>query len=191
MKKNYPLKKGYSKLIFVLLVCSFSGRLNAQFTFQKAFGGTGGEYLYDMHKTLDGGYIMAGTTTSLPSSPYVSSFVVKTNATGDTLWTASYTGVGGTCDQQYINDIYQLNDSGYIAVGGKTVCGNANAGGEISRLDKNGNIVWSKYCSASEDPYPVIQDKDGNLIVGGYLTGLGAGLEDGCLMKLDANGDTL
>ena len=191
MIKTSVLKITAIGLIVFIFICILSVHAFAQLKFQKAFGGTGGEYLYDMHKTSDGGYVLGGTTTSLPNSPNVSSYIVKANSNGDTLWTASYTGLGGACDQQYINDIYQLTDSGYIAVGGKTVCGNVNAGGNIVRLDKKGNIVWSKYCTASEDPYPVIQDKAGDFIVGGYLTGLGAGLEDGCLMKLDANGDTV
>jgi hypothetical protein len=41
------------------------------------------------------------------------------------------------------------------------------------------------------DPYPVIQCSDGNFIFGGMVTGVGAGLEDGFLTKIDANGDTL
>ena len=65
-------------------------------------------------------------------------------------------------------------------------------GGEITRLDPNGNVLWSKTCTHGvPDPYPVIQCSDGNFIFGGMVTGVGAGLEDAFLTKIDVNGDTL
>jgi hypothetical protein len=178
-------------LLLASLTLFAAYHLNAQVTFQKVYGGSNLDYCYDMHKTYDGGYVLGGISFSYPN-PYGKSYVVKTDVNGDTLWTASYGDtVGGNCDLQYINDLCQLSDSGYLTVGGKKTCDNSGSG-EITRLDKNGNVLWAKKCTPNgEDPYPCIQDKAGNFIVGGYVTGIGAGANDGCLMKLDANGDTL
>jgi hypothetical protein len=162
-----------------------------QTTFQKTIGGSQIEYAYDAHKTLEGGYVFGGPTMSFPSPGNVASYIVRTDPDGDTLWTAAFGGTAGNCDMQYINDLTQISDSGFLAVGGKGVCGNPNGGGNIVRLDKNGNVLWAKYNNAYADPYPVIQSNDGNFIVGGYIQGIGAGLKDAPLIKLDANGDTI
>ncbi len=176
------------------IACLITNAGKAQVTFQKTYGTPSGEYFYDMQKTYDGGYILGGTSTGI-LGPRNSSYIVKTDANGDTLWTV---GVVDTCSStsptngQYVNDIIQTFDHGYLSCGGKTaVCEAIAGGGNIVKMDSTGKVVWAKYCTAGEDPYPCIQDKAGNYIVGGYLTGLGAGAEDGCLMKLNKNGDTI
>ena len=178
------------KIFLIVLSTLFFLCGKSQITFQKTWGGTGIDYAYDVHKTSSGGYYLGCVTNSLVNAT-TSSYVVRINNTGDTLWTAAYAASSSSCDAQYINDICPTTDGGCIAVGGKSVCGNANVGGNIVRFDASGNVLWSKYCSYGEDPYPVIQSADGNFIVGGYVTGIGAGGEDACLMKLDTNGDTL
>lgn len=192
MKNKTPL---YSTC-FLLIV----GICHAQITtFQKVYGGTGvkQDYAYDMHKTTDGGYILGGVTENYPTGVR-RSYLIKTDANGDTLWTSIF---GDTCTngngpyppQQYINDLAQTSDGGYITAGGMALCGAATSeGGEITRLDSSGNVLWSKTCSTgNEDPYPVIQCSDGNFIFGGVVSGIGAGGRDGCLTKIDATGDTL
>ena len=182
-------------LATVTMLTVIGMNVKSQVTFQKIFGGNGikQDYTYDMHKTSDGGYVLGGVTENYPTGVR-RSYVIKTDANGDTLWTSIY---GDTCKagnaQQYINDICQSVDGGYLGVGGMIPCGGSSTtGGEITRLDANGNVLWSKTCATGKpDPYPVIQCKDGNFIFGGYCTGIGAGLEDGFLTKIDANGDTL
>jgi hypothetical protein len=191
MKINLPLA-----LMLSFSACVLTAPCIAQFaSFQKVYGGTGvkQDYTYDMHKTLDGGYVLGGVTENYPTGVR-RSYVIKTDANGDTLWTSIY---GDTCKagnaQQYINDICQSSDGGYLGVGGMIPCGGSSTnGGEITRLDSKGNVLWSKTCTHGvPDPYPVIQCSDGNFIVGGMVSGVGAGLLDAFLTKIDANGDTL
>ena len=107
---------------------------NAQQTaFQKVYGDISGikqDYAYDMHKTSDGGYILGGVTENYPTGVR-RSYVIKTDANGDTLWTSIY---GDTCTggnaQQYINDICQSGDGGYLGVGGMILCGGLLPKGE-------------------------------------------------------------
>ncbi len=187
------------KLLSLLAIAHCLNAIGQTTTFQKVYGGSGikQDYAYDMHKTSDGGYILGGMTENYPTGVR-RSYLIKTDVNGDTLWTSIY---GDTCrngsgqynPQQYINDLYQTSDGGYITAGGMIQCGAATSeGGEITRLDSNGNVLWSKTCSTgNEDPYPVIQCSDGNFIFGGVVSGIGAGGLDGCLTKIDANGDTL
>ena len=184
-----------SLLFTIILLIAGSNNFAQVSTFQKVYGGTGlkQDYTYDMHKTSDGGYVLGGVTENYPTGVR-RSYVIKTDADGDTLWTSIY---GDTCKsgnaQQYINDICQSGDGGYIGTGGMIPCGGSStSGGETTRLDANGNVLWSKtWTHGVPDPYPVIQCRDGNFIVGGMVTGVGAGLIDGFLAKIDANGDTL
>jgi hypothetical protein len=171
-------------ILFLLLLLHISDKAQI-LTFQKTFGGTGLDYAYDMMKTSDGGYVLGGINMS-PPNIYGSSYIVKTDANGDTLWTIVF---GDTCGQ-YINDIYQNTDGGFITGGGKFAC-SISGFGEIARLDANGNVIWAKYFSSYTDPYPVIQDNADNFVIGGYVNGIGAGGDDAPIMKLNGNGDTI
>jgi len=194
------MKISLQKFIFNIAIPAitfFPGQqVKAQLIYQKTIGGTGTDYAYDMHKAVVGsGYYFGGVSSSFPLAGSVASYVVRTNDNGDTLWTASFIGTGGNCEQQYVNDLCPLADGGVVAVGGKGVCGDTMVGGNMVRLDANGNVLWSKYSSKYADPYPVIQSNDGNIIVGGYETNggfLSANVKDAFLMKLDlTSGDTL
>lgn len=186
--------KNYITSLFGILLILIIYNANAQpATFQKTYGGSKQDYSYDMHTTSDGGYVLGGITFSY-SNFSGRCLVVKTDMNGDTIWTTNWGGTKDTnCDFQYINDLVQTNDGGIITCGGKGFCGGPYAGeAEITRLDKSGNVLWSKNgVNGAEDPYPVIEDKAGNFIVGGYVINIGAGGEDACIMKLNANGDTL
>ncbi|HSY75958.1 MAG TPA: T9SS type A sorting domain-containing protein [Bacteroidia bacterium] len=185
------------KLIILIILTMFLHiTASAQVaTFQKYMGGPGEDYVYDMHKTSDGGYLFGALTTSYPG-PWVRSWIIKTDVNGDTLWTSVYSDTtnGGKCDQQYINDIAPVTDGGAFAGGGKSVCGDTNEGGNVARVDAHGNVKWVKYFPIDCDPYPVIQCKDGNFMAGGYITLIGGYLspKNGFLTKLDsATGDTI
>src|SRR5690242_18917259 len=65
----------------------------------KVYGGTGQEYFLTAAQTNDGGYIAAGTTQSFGAGGN-DIFIVRTNSTGDTLWTRILGGAGfeeGAC----------------------------------------------------------------------------------------------
>ncbi|HXB10907.1 MAG TPA: PQQ-binding-like beta-propeller repeat protein, partial [Bacteroidia bacterium] len=184
--------RGISMLFFAFSITNQAG---AQVTtFQKYYGGSGEDYVYDLHKTSDGGYLYGALTTSFPG-PWVRSWIVKTDVNGDTLWTSVFgdTTGGGSCDQQYINDITPVTDGGAVCCGGKGVCGDSTKGGNIVRVDAMGKVKWIKYFPTYCDPYPVIQCTDGNFVTGGYITNGGfLSPEDAFLTKLDsATGDTI
>ena len=186
-----------AKLFFtsILILSAPLNGVAQQITFQKSIGGSQIDYAYDAHKVVNGsGYVLGGPTASFPTQGIVNSYVVRSDGNGDTLWTASWGGTGGSCDQQYVNDLCPLSDGGVLSVGGKSVCSDTTNGGNIARLDANGNIIWAKYMSKYADPYPCIQSSDGNFIVGGYeaITGGVFSKKEAFLVKLDATtGDTL
>ena len=75
----------------------------APITFQRTYGGAGQDLASSVQQTTDGGYIVAG------SADY-DVYLVRTNASGDTLWTRTYgTGWG--------NSVQQTADGGFIIAG--------------------------------------------------------------------------
>jgi hypothetical protein len=132
----------------------------------------------------DGGYIVAGGNASWPLDIYV----VKTTATGDTLWTKTY----GGSDSEYCNSVQQTTDGGYI-IGGVS---NSFSGGSFQmylvRTAANGDTLWSKaYVTATSNDYAHAQQtSDGGFIIACPTT-VGPGNQDFLLVKTNASGDTV
>jgi hypothetical protein len=154
----------------------------------RTYGGGDDEIAYSVQQTTDGGYIIAGYTTSFGAGAE-DVYLVKTDANGDTLWTRTY---GGTATD-YGWSIQQTSDDGYIVAGWTKSFG---AGGEdvyLVKTDADGNTLWTRTYGGSqyEEAWSVQQTTDGGYIITGYTYSFGAGGGDIWLLKTDANGDTL
>lgn len=104
-------------------------------TWQKAFGGTSDEIAQSVQQTSDGGYIIAGSSTS--SRGQVSGnkggqdyWIVKLDGTGNLLWQEA---MGGTNIDQ-AQSIQQTAEGGYI-VAGYTASNNGDVSGNHGSLD--------------------------------------------------------
>lgn len=102
---------------------------------QKAYGGPKDDYAHAIRKTRDGGYIVAGSTSSFGSGNE-DAWVFKLDKDGNLVWEKTYGGKGS--DGAWV--VREIKPSGYF-VAGKTA--SYGAGGDdvlALRLDKNGNI---------------------------------------------------
>jgi hypothetical protein len=143
---------------------------------QKSLGGDNEENAYSVQQTSDGGYIVAGATSSnngdvSGSHGNFDYWVVKLGKTGAIQWKWCY---GGICsDQAY--SVQQTNDGGYIVAGAS--CSNngdvsGNHGGRdywVVKLGTTGAIQWQKSIGGSSDDFgtSVQQTNDGGYIVAG------------------------
>jgi outer membrane protein assembly factor BamB len=168
--------------IFTLLLVSLS---NAQQRWERTYGGTGTDWGYSVQQTTDGGYIVAGVTTSFGNSDQV--YLVKTNASGDTLWTRTYGGP----DFEYGYSVRQTQDAGYI-VAGATYYYGVPAQVYLVKTNATGDTLWTRtYGGASDDRgYSVQQTSDGGYIVAGWTESFGNS-DQVYLVKTNASGDTL
>ncbi|HTA61843.1 MAG TPA: T9SS type A sorting domain-containing protein [Bacteroidia bacterium] len=156
----------------------------------KTYGGIGDEECYAMQQTTDGGYIFAGIDSSSGLGNY-NVYLVKTNATGDTLWTRSYGGSGHDFGQA----VQQTADGGYI-IAGYTNSYSANGYDDVYLLktDANGNLTWSKTYGGiyTDDAFAVKQTADGGYILAGLTSSFGispyGNVNDLYVFKTDANG---
>jgi hypothetical protein len=148
------------------------------------YGGTGDDQGWSVQQTQDGGYIVAGSTSSFGNFYQV--YLIKTNATGDTLWTRNYGGA--SWDLGY--SVQQTQDSGYIVAGETNSFGN---GGQVFLIKTNasGDTLWTRSHGGadSDGGRSVQQTSDGGFIVAGY-TGYG-GYFEVYLIKTNTSGDTL
>jgi hypothetical protein len=168
------MKKFYTFILFFLLVKISS----AQITFQKTYGEIAGDNGSSVQQTSDGGYIITGFTTGR------NTYLIKTDATGDTLWTKIF---GGTDEAK---GVQQTTDGGYIICGATYDFGAGDYDFYLIKTDAIGDTLWTKTYGGTGDDEPtsVQQTADGGYIITGE-TGEINGF-DVYLIKTDAIGDT-
>ncbi|WDF48081.1 T9SS type A sorting domain-containing protein [Chryseobacterium sp. KACC 21268] len=172
---------------------------------QKTFGGNNYEYVEDIHQTTDGGYIVAGWTSSFDGDITdsdvdgdVNGWIIKLNNTGNVEWQKTY---GGT-NSDYLQSIQQTPDGGYIAAGwtysndGDVTENKGNYDYWVLKLDNTGSIQWQKTYggTGSDIAYSIERTSDGGYIVGGNtesnngdVTGSKGGM-DYWVLKISSNG---
>jgi len=161
---------------------------NGNIIWAKTYGGTGWDGAYSVQQTSDGGYIVAGWTTSFGAGGR-DFFLIKTDANGNIIWAKTY---GGTNDDNAYS-VQQTSDGGYIVAGMTWSFGAGDWDIFLIKTDANGNIIWAKTYGGTDDEeaYSVQQTSDGGYIVAGWTTSFGAGGYDIFLIKTDASGNII
>lgn len=144
---------------------------------QKCIGGTGRDAAYFIQQTNDGGYIVAGSTSSNDGDVNGNhgsedAWIVKLNNGGVIQWQKCLGGL----NPDEAKCIQQTNDGGYIITGSTySVDGDVvgNHGGEdfwIIKLSSVGNLQWQKCLGGTlEDSGESIQETaDGGYVASGY-----------------------
>ncbi len=158
---------------------------------QKSFGGTGVDVLFSVKNTNDGGFILAGTSSSNKSEDKKEDskgqddfWIIKLDAKGKELWQRT---IGGTSQEKLLS-IAQTKDGGYILGGSsssnKTVadskgkldefgkCENAKGNLDywIVKLNSEGKKEWDKTLGGRyyDELKSIEQTQDEGFILGGY-----------------------
>ena len=157
---------------------------NGIIQWQNRYGGSGDDIAYSVRQTSDGGYIVAGETTSFGAGG-ADAFMLKIDANGGVVWLKSY---GGTGDDR-ARSIQQTSD-GFIVAGETDSFGAGKADIWVLKLGASGDLVWQKTFGAKKDDaaYSVQQTSDGGYIIAGEATSTGSILKKAFLLKLDASG---
>jgi hypothetical protein len=112
---------------------------------------------YSVEQTVDGGYIIAGDARIDGVSDY-DLFLIKTNSTGDTLWTRLY---GGALNSDFGYSVRETSDGGYIISGRNGASGHGQA--YLVKTDDQGNVavretpyrrqITKSYLTCSPNPF--------------------------------------
>jgi hypothetical protein len=150
----------------------------------KIIGGTGQEISRTIIQTIDGGYVASGSTNSFGVQGN-DLYVIKTDANGNLLWSAT---IGGT-NNQVANSVIQTADSGYALVGStEPAIGNMDM--YIVKLDKTGSFQWAKNVGGGSNDIAnsIIQNPDGSYVLTGETHSFGVNGPDMYIVKFDVNG---
>ena len=155
-------------------------------TFERIFGNEESTGAGHVTQTMDGGYILGGSTT-LPESNYSDFYIVKTDNFGEIQWTKTYS-------KNYsdgVAKILQTPDGGYLVLGNTNTTPNGGTDVYLAKLDSNGNVVWEKtYGGQSNDTgASIVKTSDGYIIVGS-TTSYGTD-SDIYVIKVDNNGNEI
>ena len=112
-------------------------KLNSDGTvaWQKTYGGTGNDGASSIQQTSDGGYIVAGYTSSFGAGSY-DFWALKLESDGSIVWQKTYGGAG----YDYARPLIQAWDGGYIGVGYTDSFGAGGYDFLVYKLDSFGNI---------------------------------------------------
>lgn len=173
------------KLIFLLV--SFPFFANAQLNvYEKLFGGAADDYPFSIEANSDGGYIVSGYTTQGGTKDL---YLLRTDENADTVWQRTYGGTGSDAARFAV----QTFDSGFAALGSTTSFGAGLSDIYLVKTAANGTPLWSKTYGGAGNDYgmALVEMPDSGFAILGSTESFGASIRDICLVRTDANGDTL
>ncbi|UCG44186.1 MAG: hypothetical protein JSU73_06155 [candidate division WOR-3 bacterium] len=134
--------------------------------------------------TMDGGYVMVGWS-GIPESPVGGTWLVKTNGSGDTMWTRYF----GDGESKAATSVWQTTEGGYVMAGG--IGESPYIDFWLAKTDSVGDTLWTRRYGrpdCTEYAYSVAQTADSGYV----LVGVTYEAEDVFyLVRTDARGDTL
>lgn len=179
---------------------------------QQLYGNNDHDWLYAIHETSDGGYILGGHSSSAAGFEKTEGtiggydyYVIKINSVGDVVWQNTIGGTGA--DMLY--DLVPTADGGYIAcgsslsgIGGDKSSANRGLNNYwIVKLNATGSIEWNKTLggSSTDVANSIIQASDGNyLVFGNSISGISGdktevnlGQDDYWVFKLNSTGGVM
>ncbi|RDC66464.1 T9SS type A sorting domain-containing protein [Adhaeribacter pallidiroseus] len=159
-------------------------KTNAEGTKQwdQVLGGTGQEELFGAISTLDGGYLVGGSSDSPAGNDKSEAskggydyWVIKLDSTGNKIWDKT---LGGNNYDQ-LKAMVTTPDGGYLlagssnsgAGGNKTQAGNNNNDYWVIKLDSTGAVQWDKTYGSSNLEYlsNVVTTSDGGYLLAGEV----------------------
>lgn len=150
---------------------------NGAIQWQKTYGGTSNEAGRSIQQTTDGGYIVAGISSSNDGDVSNNQgdydyWIVKINSKGDIEWEKSFGGLG----EEGLLAVRQTAEGGYITAGwtgsnnGDITGNHGQEDGWVVKLSASGSMEWERAFggSLSDATLDIIQTSDSGYTIAGY-----------------------
>jgi hypothetical protein len=154
---------------------------------KKTYGGMDWDFGNSIEQTSDGGYIICGSTYSYGKGDE-DYYLIKTDATGDTLWTKTY---GGT-EREEGKSAIQTADGGYALTGYSLSLGDTLGDFYTIKTNATGDVIWTNRFGGMQLDLAndILEQKTGGFIVCGETKSFGAGKSDGILVEISNTGNS-
>ena len=152
-------------------------------SFERLIKGSKMEDLMAVKQTVDGGYILCGSTETIAANQY-DILIIKTDCYGNSEWMKTISN--NFTDLSF--DITPISTGGYILSAISSTVPNSfpiiSYQGQLIKLNKSGNIIWKKTCNVGNSTflYKVIEASDGGFTICGTDNTLG-----GFILKTDSS----
>jgi hypothetical protein len=152
----------------------------------RTFGGSNDDEGWSVIQTIDSGFVIVGYTESFGLNGR-NVWLIKTDSSGDTLWTRTYGGGESDCGYS----LAQTTDGGYIISGYTQSFGNGSEDIYLIRTDQIGDTLWTSVFGGDniDEGRSVIQTYGGCYAVAG-ISGISS-FPNFHVMKVDTLGDEI
>ena len=179
-------------LIFVLFSFSLINLVGASSEmWNQVYGGEGADFAHSLVETSDGGYALAGYTSSfgVGGSDFL---LIKIDKSGTIEWNKTYGGIGG--ERAY--SVAETSNGGFAIAGVTDSFGSGGNDFWLIKTDFFGNIEWNQTYGGTDSSiaYSLIETSDGGYALTGssgspsYFP-ISYGTTDFWLVKTDAYGN--
>ena len=159
----------------------------------KTFGGALDDMGDSIQQIRDGGYVIAGTTSS-NGSGQADAWLIRTDQDGNTIWEKTFGG-----PQSELNpwskgwSVRETIDGEYILVGSTNSYGSGGYDIWFVKTDPNGHLIADKTYGGrlDEEAGSLIQTNDGEYILVGSTSSGGKGGYDAWLIKVGRDGEKI
>ncbi len=178
--------------LLVLLLGTFSLlSLHGQ-GWQRSYGGNGEDQGQALIQTVDHGFVLVGFSESYGADNDLDVYVVRTDVDGKIVWFNVY-------DEGFIEhgyDVIETADNGLLIVGdiyNSVQDFPHNAQVYLIRLDKRGNLLWSRQYGGSrfDQGLAICAVPGGGYAIVGRTKDTASGQDDILLIRVDQNGNEL
>jgi len=140
---------------------------------------------YRVAETIDGGFIVAGETSFPIHGGQTDIYLIRTNSSGDTLWTKMHGGI--SMDEVW--DIQQTSDGGYFIVSTTRSFGMGWWDYYLIKTDEFGDTTWTKTFGggAGDGARSGHETSDGGYIISGWACSFGNSYQ-AYIVKTDSQG---
>lgn len=154
----------------------------------RTYGGDDWDFANAVEQTSDGGFILCGSTYSYGSGDK-DVYLVKTNASGDTLWTKTYGGV----NEDEALSVKQTSDGGYILAGYTNSYGAGSSDVYYIRTNAAGDTLWTKTLggTGADKANSILEAADGGFVLAGYKYDVTLAVNQAYIVKTNAAGSTI